>query len=76
MVTQIAIVGDTEFTFENCCQKTTNLIEHGAIIINGIRNDLTRFDGKMIARLCDYFDCDLADLLYFEFVEVDASPES
>lgn len=40
-------------------------------IINWIRNETTKFDGQTIERLCDYFDCDIADLLYFEVVEVD-----
>jgi DNA-binding Xre family transcriptional regulator len=40
-------------------------------IINWIRNEGTRFDGKTIERLCDYFNCELSDLLYFEWVEVD-----
>lgn len=40
-------------------------------IINWIRNDVTKFDGQTIARLCDYFNCELSDLLYFEMVEVE-----
>ena len=35
-------------------------------IISWIRNEVSRFDAKLISRLCDYFDCELADLLYFE----------
>lgn len=40
-------------------------------IINWIRNETTRFDALIIERLCDYFDCEIADLLYFEYVEAD-----
>lgn len=40
-------------------------------IINWIHNEVTRFDGETIERLCDYFNCELSDLLYFEWVEVD-----
>jgi DNA-binding Xre family transcriptional regulator len=35
-------------------------------IIAWIRNEVSRFDGKLVANLCDYFDCELSDLLYFE----------
>ena len=45
-------------------------------IINWIRNETSKFDGEIIARLCDYFDCDLADLLYFEMVDVGDYGES
>lgn len=44
-------------------------------IINWIRNDVTRYDAQMIERLCDYFNCDISDLLYFEWIEV-AGPDS
>ena len=40
-------------------------------IINWIRNDVSKYDGETIARLCDYFNCELSDLLYFEMVEVE-----
>jgi DNA-binding Xre family transcriptional regulator len=40
-------------------------------IIAWIRNDVSRFDGKLLASLCDYFDCELSDLLYFETTYVD-----
>lgn len=39
-------------------------------IINWIRNETTKYDSRTIERICDYFDCDIADLLYFEIVEV------
>jgi putative transcriptional regulator len=45
-------------------------------IINWIRNDVTKFDGQTIERLCDYFNCNLADLLYFEMVEVEDAGDS
>ncbi len=40
-------------------------------IINWIRNDVTKFDGQTIERLCDYFNCDVGDLLYFEWVDAE-----
>jgi putative transcriptional regulator len=39
-------------------------------IIHWIRNQTTKFDGQTIERLCDYFNCEISDLLYFEMVEV------
>jgi putative transcriptional regulator len=42
-------------------------------IINWIRNETTRYDAHIIERLCDYFDCDISDLLYFEMVEEEES---
>jgi putative transcriptional regulator len=44
-------------------------------IINWLRNDATRYDTKVLVRLCDYFDCDLCDLLYFELSYTDDIPE-
>ena len=44
-------------------------------IINWIRNDVTKFDGQTIEGLCDYFNCELSDLLYFEMVEVEENSE-
>lgn len=35
-------------------------------IIAWIRNEVTRFDAKLIENLCNYFNCDIGDLLYFE----------
>jgi DNA-binding Xre family transcriptional regulator len=35
-----------------------------------IRNDdLARLEVKIIERLCAYFECDVGDLLYFEYTE-------
>ena len=31
-----------------------------------IRNDITKFEAYVVERLCDYFECDVSDLLYFE----------
>jgi putative transcriptional regulator len=45
-------------------------------IINWIRNDVTKFEGQTIERLCDYFNCDLSDLLYFEMIEVEDPGDS
>lgn len=31
-----------------------------------IRNDVTKIEAKMVEGLCEYFECDVADLLYLE----------
>lgn len=33
---------------------------------NWLKNDQQKLDVAVIERLCDYFECDLSDLLYFE----------
>jgi putative transcriptional regulator len=35
-------------------------------MINWLRNDQTRYETVVVERICDYFDCELCDLLYFE----------
>lgn len=40
-------------------------------IINWIRNETNRYEGQIIERLCDYFNCEISDLLYFEWIEVE-----
>jgi DNA-binding Xre family transcriptional regulator len=40
-------------------------------IINWIRNDVSRFESRVVERLCEYFNCDVGDLLYFEWVDDD-----
>lgn len=47
----------------------------GHTITSWIRNDVTRFDSNVIEGLCDYFDCEVGDLLYFDYVETDESPD-
>jgi putative transcriptional regulator len=44
-------------------------------ITSWIRNEVTRFDSNLIEGICDYFNCDIGDLLYFEWVETDEKPE-
>jgi putative transcriptional regulator len=34
-----------------------------------VQNDVTKYEAPIVERICDYFDCDLTDLLYFEMVE-------
>ena len=41
-----------------------------------IENNVTRFDKHMIEGLCNYFNCDVGDLLYFEWVETDEKPKA
>lgn len=43
-------------------------------VINWIRNDVSQFDAEIIARFCDYFNCEVGDLLYSEWIEVE-TPE-
>lgn len=44
-------------------------------ITNWVRNITTQYDGDTIAGLCDYFNCEIADLLYFEMVEDEGDKE-
>jgi putative transcriptional regulator len=44
-------------------------------IIHWVRNETNRFEGQIIERLCEYFDCEISDLLYFEWVDVPDVPE-
>jgi transcriptional regulator with XRE-family HTH domain len=44
-------------------------------IINWLRNDMARYETVVVERLCDYFNCELADLLYFEVTYTDDIPE-
>lgn len=43
-------------------------------VTSWIRNDVRKYEAQIIEGFCDYFDCDIADLLYFEMQETD--PES
>lgn len=40
----------------------------GHTVGSWIRNDVTKIEAKMVERLCDYFKCDVGDLLYLEDV--------
>ena len=31
-----------------------------------VRNEVDQFTGDILVAFCDYFDCDIADLLYYE----------
>lgn len=42
-------------------------------ITSWVRNDVRKYEAHIIEGFCDYFDCDLADLLYFEWAETDSS---
>ncbi|MBA3868964.1 MAG: helix-turn-helix transcriptional regulator [Chloroflexota bacterium] len=44
-------------------------------ITSWIRNDVRKYEAHIIEGFCDYFDCDVADLLYFEKIEVEENPE-
>src|SRR5690606_119756 len=45
-------------------------------IISWIRNEVTRFDGNVIEGLCAYFNCDISDLLYFEWVDGETAADT
>jgi transcriptional regulator with XRE-family HTH domain len=44
-------------------------------IINWIRNDMTRYENVVVEAICDFFDCDLCDLIYFDVSYTDEIPE-
>jgi DNA-binding Xre family transcriptional regulator len=44
-------------------------------IASWIRNDVRKYEAHIIEGFCDYFDCDVGDLLYFEMVEVEDGSE-
>lgn len=35
-------------------------------IIRWMRNDVKKFDAPVVARICEYFGCEVGDLLYLE----------
>ncbi len=37
-----------------------------SVLARWFKNDISRFDGHVIEALCEYFDCDLPDLLYID----------
>ncbi|MCQ3931755.1 MAG: XRE family transcriptional regulator [Chloroflexi bacterium] len=36
------------------------------VISRWVKNEVDRFDGPVIEKLCQYFECDLSDLLYID----------
>lgn len=40
-------------------------------VTSWIRNDVRKYEAHIIEGFCDYFGCDISDLLYFEMVEAD-----
>jgi DNA-binding Xre family transcriptional regulator len=40
-------------------------------ITNWMRNEVSRFDDIMVVGLCNFFDIEIGDLLYFEYEEDD-----
>jgi DNA-binding Xre family transcriptional regulator len=40
-------------------------------VTSWLRNDVRKYEAGIIEGFCNYFDCDIGDLLYFEYVEVD-----
>lgn len=39
------------------------------VVARWMKNEVNQFDGRVIAGLCAYFNCTIADLLYLEVVE-------
>jgi DNA-binding Xre family transcriptional regulator len=44
-------------------------------ISSWIRNDVRKYEAQIIEGFCDYFDCEIGDLLYFEMVEAEDTGE-
>lgn len=40
-------------------------------ITSWIRNDVRKYEAHIIEGLCDYFNCDINHLLYFEVIDVE-----
>lgn len=38
-------------------------------ITSWIRNDVRKYEAHIIEGICDYFNCEINDLLYFEMVD-------
>ncbi len=36
------------------------------LVSRWVKNQVHQYDGEVIVKLCDYFGCDIADLLYIE----------
>jgi len=45
-------------------------------VTSWIRNEVRKYEAQIVEGFCDYFDCDIGDLLYFEYVEVEAEEEA
>lgn len=35
-------------------------------VASWLQNDVTKFEAHIVERFCNYFDCDVSDLLYLE----------
>lgn len=46
-----------------------NITNH--TVTSWIRNDVRKYEAHIVEGFCEYFDCDLGDLLYFDDVEVE-----
>jgi len=44
-------------------------------ITSWIRNDVRKYEAHIIEGFCDYFNCDISDLLYFEIVDAEPGPD-
>jgi len=41
-----------------------------------VHNNVTKFEAGIVEKLCDYFDCELSDLLYFERTSGTSDPHT
>jgi putative transcriptional regulator len=40
-------------------------------IMNWLRNEVSRFDSDLLERMCEFFECEVGDLIYLKWVEED-----
>lgn len=45
-------------------------------VTSWIRNDIRKYEAQIIEGFCDYFNCDVGDLLYFDLVDPETDPEA
>ncbi|MCS6834964.1 MAG: helix-turn-helix transcriptional regulator [Anaerolineae bacterium] len=45
-------------------------------VTSWIRNEVRKYEAHIIEGFCDYFNCDIGDLLYFEWVDVEAEDQT
>lgn len=69
----IALMGDKqkrEGRFINASVVANEVELSRTTIYNWINDDIRRFDESTLKKLCDYFNCDVGDLLYMDREEV------
>jgi transcriptional regulator with XRE-family HTH domain len=51
-------------TFTEIAEATGSSVN---VLSNWAKNKIERFDGPLLVRLCQYFGCEVADLLYIDY---------